>query len=631
MQKNFKFLTLIKIAIGRLEKIGRKAKNNESIGEPREGDLAKAEQESSAEKISTWRRIKYLPKFLSKKEKIILRSALGVIAICLILMGYVFLKANLAVLPKVGGTYTENIVGAPQFVNPLYGSINEADRDLTKLIFAGLVKFDAEQKIVPDLAKEWFVDETGKTYTLRLNDNIYWPDEKKFGSDDVIFTYEALKNPDYQSPLRSVFEGIEIRAIDELTVQFILPEAYPGFIDNLTVGILPSQLWSEILPQNAKLADWNLKPVGLGPFKFDSFVKDKQGFIKSYTLARNENYHLPAPHIEQFIFKFYQTFEQSASELDGKNADGLNFLPINLKESLGSRNDLNFYSLSLPQYTAIFFNTDNNSELGEKKLRQALALATDKNKIAETVLKNEARAINGPILPGMPGYETTADQTTSDAEAAKKLLAELGWQIKEIADTEVIDRAATSSEANGEQTSKFLFKNDRELAITMTVANQPQSVAVAEAIQKYWQAIGIKTKLNIIDPAQIQKDIIAPRKFEALLFGEILGNRPDLFAFWHSSRAGEKGLNLANFKNEAADKLLEKIKKETDETKLAESYVQFSEILNKELPAIFLYNPNYTYVVSNKVKGIDLTRIVTAADRFNEVNKWYIKTKKGLK
>ena len=116
-----------------------------------------------------------------------------------------------------------------------------------------------------------------------------------------------------------------------------------------------------------------------------------------------------------------------------------------------------------------------------------------------------------------------------------------------------------------------------------------------------------------------------------MLFGEILGVDPDPYAFWHSSQIDENGLNLANFKNSEADNLLEKARKEAEESKRAEYYSKFQDILIKEIPSIFLYNPKYNYVVSNKIKGIDLIRIVTPTDRLNGIASWYIKTRKGLK
>lgn len=644
MLKRIRPLNVAKNIVKRLEKIGgKKEEKNMPLAD------GKTPVNVDLEPLTSWKQIKYIPKFLSKKERIIIKSSVLLIVICLLLMGYLFLNSVLVEKPKAGGTYTEIIVGAAQYLNPLYSSISEADRDLTKLAFAGLVRYNDKQEIAPDLARDWFVDDKGTTYTFQLRNDVYWPDGKQFSAEDVVFTIEAIQNKEYESPIRENWLGIEVKAIDELTVQFTLPKPFTPFIDNATVGILPAHLWQEILPGNAKLAELNIKPVGLGPYRVDSFTKDKQGIIKSYSFKRNENYHLGAPYIEKIIFKFQPTFKTGVESLKNRNADGLNFLPLNLKKFLEPRKDLNYYSLSLPQYTAIFFNIDNNDILKPKKMRQALEAAIDKKKIVEETLGGEAQAIEGPILPGFPGYSENMPITSADADGAKKLLTELGWEKKKIEATEITGPAkatgapqkagtgeATSTkevgpEVDAEGFSRFLFKGDKELLINLTVPNQPQSVAVGKLIAKMWQAVGVKTNLIVIEPEKIQKDVIRPRGFEALLFGEILGADPDPYPFWHSSQAGDGGLNLSNFKNSEADKLLETMRKEKEYKERDEAYIKFAAILKREIPAIFLYNPNYTYVVSTKIKGINLGRIVSPSDRLNEVHKWYIKTRKGFK
>jgi len=588
--------------------------------------------------LISWRQIKYISKFLTRKEKIAIRIALGVIIFSLGAMGYLFVDDNMVEKPRVGGSYTEIVVGSPQYINPLYSSIGETDRDLVRLVFAGLVRFDENQNIAPDLAHEWFLDDKGTTYTFQLRDNVYWPDEKQFTSYDVVFTIEAIQNELFESPIRDNWLGIEAKAIDEFTVQFTLPEPFSPFIENATVGILPAHLWEEIQPENARLAELNIKPVGLGPYLFDELTKDKQGFVKSYKFVRNENYHLGAPYIEEVVIKFQPTFEMATDSLKNRNADGMSFLPINLKESLESRKDLSYISASLPQYTAIFFNSDNNSNLSSIKFRSALKMAIDKSKIIETVLAGKAVAIDGTVLPGFPGYNDSKPVDTVDIETAKRLLSELGWAKKKIEVSEPVDgEGATSTEVvagpevDESGMSRFLYKGDSELVVSLTVANQPQAIAVGELIAKMWQSMGIRVNLNPVESSLIQKEVITPRSFEALLFGEILGANPDPYAFWHSSQAGDSGLNLSNFKNTDADKILIEMRKEEDVDKLAELYIQFDGILAKEIPAIFLYNPNYTYVVDSKVKGIDLKRIVSPADRLNGIHSWYIKTRRGFK
>lgn len=584
----------------------------------------------NSRRLPSWKQLKYLPRFMSAKEKNVMRLAVTVLVICAFLLSYFVVSGQLVDKPARGGIYTEELIGTPQNINPLYAQSNEVDQDLARLIFAGLVRENSQGELVPDLAKEWFVDETQTKYTFKLRDDVEWSDGEKFTSQDVIFTIEALQNPLYQSPSRTSWIGIGAEALDDYTVQFSLPAAYGDLLQNLTVGILPAHLWQEILPENATLAELNLKPMGLGPYQFDSFVKDKQGYIKSYTLNSNENYHGSLPYLEQITLKFQPTFEAAVEALKNKNADGLSYLPQSLKGELESRKDLNYYSVPLPQYTAIFFNQTKNSALAEKKVRQALELSINKTKIVQEILANEATVINGPLLPGMPGYEESAEPF--DTEAAKKLLADAGWQKKEIKPEE---NQATSTEdaietdSNG--WSKFLFKNNQELTIQLTSTDQAQSLAIAELIQKYWQSIGVKVNLNAVEVSKIQKEVISERNFEALMFGEILDQDWNLYPFWHSSAATNEGLNIANFKNDKADKLLTEIQKINKDEERAPKLKELQKIIRDEAPAIWLYNPRYTYAIADRIKGINLTRIVSPTDRLNGMTDWYIKTKKGFK
>jgi len=605
-------------------------------------DLNTGDQVKSASLIY---QVRYLPKFLSSREKAVVIMSALVIFLCLVMIGYLFWRDNIIDKPALGGVYTEAIVGAPQKINPLYASANEADRDLASLIFSGLVKFGPDNGVVPDLAKDWFVDDTETKYTFRLRDDVQWPDGKAFSSEDVVFTFNAIQNSDYQSPLRQGWEGISVRAVDEYTVQFELPEPFTPFLSSLTVGIMPSHLWQDVRPENALLAQLNIEPVGLGPYKFESYSRDKQGYIKTYNLVRNENYHLGQVFIKQVSFKFYPNFELAVDALKNKNTDGINFLPGSLGEFLQSRKDLDYYTPSLPQYTAIFFNQDKNDLLKIKNFRKALLLAIDEEEIISTVLDGQGNIISGPILPGVIGYNSAAPKGEFNIDEAKNLLDSLGWKKIEVKIEQPTDEINMDENRNDKSTSteediididsdgfsNYLYKDGVELSLNLTLADQPQSIAVGEMIQNFWQSVGVRTNLQIIESKQIQKQAINSRDYEALLFGEILGADPDPYAFWHSSQVGAGGLNLANFKNKEVDDLLEKARQETDVDKRAEYYQMFETIIIQNIPAIFLYNPNYTYVVSNKVKGIELDWIVTPTDRLGSISGWYIRTKKGLK
>jgi len=555
------------------------------------------------------KQFKYIGQILQPDEKQRVKT-LSIIILVAIITLFINIYFTSTIVPKNGSTYTEGLVGNPKFINPLYSSLNQVDQDLAKLIYSGLVKIDNEQNLVPDLAQEWFVSEDQKTYTFTLKSDLVWHDNEPLTINDILFTFEAIQNSEFKSPLANNFESVIIEAVDEDTVQFKLEEPYAPFLENLTIGILPEHLWMEVVPANALLADYNLKPIGSGPFIFKSFTKDKLGNIKSYNLIKNKNYYDHPAYLNEINFKFYPDFQLATEALKNYNIDGLNYLPKELKQGLSSRKNINYYSLQLPQYTALFFNQSKNSVLKSLNFRKALAHSLNKQEIINSGLQTEGQVIDAPILPGFIGFNPNIAKYAYDLDKANQLLDNLGYPKSE-----------------GDQ---FRKNKDEELTITLTTVNKGENFLASQAIQEMWQNVGIKTEINLVESSVIKTEVIKTREFEILLFGEIVGIDPDPYPFWHSSQAGEAGLNLSNFINREADKVIQDARQISDPQERHDKYVHFQNILNQYLPAIFLYTPKYLYPVSDNIKGIDTQNISTPTDRFSNVTNWYVKTRRKV-
>ena len=554
------------------------------------------------------KQLRYLPSFLNKKEYLVIRICLLIALVAIIFLGWRIYKDNIILVPDQGGSYSEGLIGSPERVNPLYSSINDVDQDLTELIYSGLFKYNSDQELVGDLADSYEISEDQKIYTLHLRQGIKWQDGEDFNADDVIYTLQAIQDEEYKSPLAISFYGIELEKVDDYTVKITLPEAYTPFINNLTVGIIPEHLWFDITPANTALADLNLKPIGTGPFKFEKLTKDKNGFIRSYTLISNDSYYGQQPYIDELTFKFYPDFTQAIEALNKKNVDGLSYIPKEDREELKTSAGLNFRTLHLPQYTALFFNQSKNEALKELAVRQALAYAIDRQGIINQLLGGEGEVINTPILPGYIGHNPETVKYEYDPVMAKKTLDDAGWSLLE-----------------GEEKYK---KGENELSITLTTVNQSENVKVAEMISDYWQEIGLRANLKIVDKTQMQKEIIKPREYEILLYGEIVGQDPDPYPFWHSSQNRHPGLNLAIFSNKKVDQLLEEARQTNDDEQRRLKYLHFQNIVAEQIPAILLYNPTYTYPLSQQIKGFNLLRINIPSDRFTNIENWYIKTQR---
>jgi peptide/nickel transport system substrate-binding protein len=564
-------------------------------------------------KAPTLKQLKYLPKVLEPKERKLVKILSTVLGLCLIILLFKLYLISTIIVPTIGGEYTEGLIGSPRFINPILAQTNDVDLDLSKLIFSGLLKRDKNRQLQTDLAESYEVSENQLIYTFTLRQNITWHDDEPFKADDIIFTVASIQDPEFKSPLSRSFRGVVAEKIDDNTVRFTLKEPFAPFLGLLTFGILPEHLWYNIPPATADLAELNKRPVGTGAWEFDNFKKDKIGNIKSYTLVPNTDYYGNQAYLDKLIFKFYGDFASAVEAMKNKDVSSIAYLPKDFKTDLIKHKNVNYYNLDQPQYTAIFFNQKENDLLKADYIRQVLALGVNKERIIEDAFNREGRIIDGPTLPGI---ETSTDITKYqyDPEAAVKLLEDNGWQL-------------TSTTTDG-ITEQIRTKKDWILIVNLTTVDQPENIQTAEIIKDSWAQIGVKTNLIIVERSKILQEVINPRNYELLLFGENLGSDPDPFPFWHSSQNEHPGLNLAIFTDKKVDELLESARKTNAWEERKEKYQEFQKIIARELPAIFLYNPTYTYPQDKAVMGFNLYGIAVPADRFANLDEWYIKTKR---
>ncbi len=573
------------------------------------------------------KQFKYLSKIITPKEYRIMKILLVIVVANLAFLGWKGYSAHTVAVARAGGSYTEGLVGSAQYVNPVLLQNNDVDRDLVNLIYSGLLKYDAERKIVPDLADRYEMSADQKTYTFYLRKDVHWHDKPPLTADDVIFTFNKIQDSRVKSPFYLSYKDVRVEKRDSLTVQFILEKPFAPFLDLSTKHIIPAHLWKDVAPENYYLSQLNVKPVGTGMWKFKSFNKDKDGTLRSYTLVKNDDYYGAKPYLDKVIMKFYQDIDSAIQALKNGNVQGISFLPRDLRDRLVKNTGLHYYTFNLPQYTAVFFNQYQNADLKSKAVRQALAYAIESDRIVKEVLMGEGAVIHAPILPGFLGYDESAKQYTVDLAKAAGLLEAAGWK-KDDKGMYYKDERGTPVPKN----KPSVEPTKHYLKISLVTINVSENTKVAEIIRQGWTALGVTADVQLVDPTQIKNEVIDARNYQALLYGEIIGSDPDLYPFWHSSQARAPGLNLAVFSNDSADALLEAGRQIADVQGRAEKYKKFQDILSEELPAIFLYNPTYNYVVSSRISGVsDKKQIVYPSDRFVDIAQWYTKSKRVWK
>ena len=517
-------------------------------------------------------------------------------------------------VPELGGEYSEGVLGQPRFINPVLAQTNDADRDLVQFIYSSLFKYDGQGNLIPDLVEECSIGEDNVTYNITLKKDVLWHDNELLTVNDVIFTIKTIQDPEYKSPLRSIWQGIQIEKIDEFTIQFKLNNVYVNFLHNLTISIMPRHLWAGISASNFPLAQYNLKPIGSGPYKFKEFNKNEDGNIESMKFVYNENYYLTeGPFIKKLNIFFYRNQDSLIKAYQKRQIDGLSFLSP--QNELEVRNSINIHNINLPIYYSVFFNQTKSKPLADRNVRLALSYATNKEEIIEKVLNGKGEQVNSPLLSNWPNYTSEIDIYDFALEHAQNILEENGWK---------------DTDEDGIR-QKTINDEDTKLEINLVASDWPEFEQTAEILKEQWGKIGAQVNLEIIESIDIQQEYLRPRNYQALLFGEVLGADPDPFAFWHSTQKKDPGLNVAFYENKEVDKLLEDARQTIEQEKRTEKYAEFQKILIEDVPAVFLYSPTYLYPINKKIKGIEIEKLAQPSFRFSQIENWYINTKRVWK
>jgi ABC-type transport system substrate-binding protein len=364
----------------------------------------------------------------NKKEFIAFFALLGIMIASLLLLFFDFYFKHTNIVPDNGGTLIEGLIGQPRFINPIYAESNDVDRDITNLVFSGLMKYDAKGQLQMDLIKRYDIKEDGKIYEIELNDNIYFHDNIKLTAKDVAFTIKTIQNPDFKSPLLAKWLSVETEVISDTSLRFVLKNAYPGFLENLTVKILPAHIWENTSSQNFPLSAYNFKPIGSGMFKFNELIKTNDGKIKGIVLERNTRYYNQKPHLSQIRFIF---FENEENLIAAAKSGMVNAIAPSYPQTQTKITGLNKYSFTMPRYFAIFFNQEKNVNLQNKDFRMALSYATNVKEIKDKVLDNNGQVVNSPFLPNIFNLQDPDNEIRYNQSEAKKILGQLGFELKD--------------------------------------------------------------------------------------------------------------------------------------------------------------------------------------------------------
>lgn len=509
--------------------------------------------------------------------------------------------------PAPGGTYLESISGFPQSLNPLLSFYNDADSDVTSLVYSGLTQITMEGEIAPDLAIGWEIEPGGITYTFRLNPRALWHDGMPVSADDVLFTVGLLQDPDYPGPpdIGALWQGVRVERLGELAVRFVLPEPYAPFLDYTTFGLLPAHRLRGIRSADLATLDFNRDPVGTGPFRLAE-VKAQDGQITEVTLKRFPRFYGAQAFIENVVLRFYPTPRAAFEVYQDGLVEGVAGVPINLLPEVWKNEALNLYTAPVAEITMLYFNELISATVpfDATPVRQALLYAIDRQALVDEVLLGQAIVPKTPLLPGTWAYseEEVPAYPHNPAQAAA-LLRSVGWTRTFI--TETLRNA-----------------DGTPLRFSLMVADEPTDLALGRALATQWAAVGISVTVQAVPPLALGASLQS-RSYEAALIHIMAPGDPDPYPFWHETQA-LVGQNYTGFRHRRISELIEQARITVDRERRVALYREFQQLFMSEVPAIPLYVPVFNYAVDVRVQGVQMPPLVRTGDRFRNIAEWYV-------
>ncbi len=421
-----------------------------------------------------------------------------------------------------------------------------------------------------------------------LRKGVKFHDRKEFDSADVEFTYQAIMDKHNLSPRISDFEPVKkLEVLDKHTVKIVYKRLYSPAFSTWGMGMLPEHLLNEKALKieaesrgkasdtfNLRDSHFNRAPVGTGPFVFREWKSDQ--FI---ALDRNEEYWEGPPNYKNYTYRIVPDLLTQEMEFYGGAIDNYGVQPHQVARLKNDPEYQNFSGLSFG-YSYIGYNM-RRELFKDKRVRKALGMAIDTDKIIRYVMYEQAERITGPFIKQTDYYDKDIQPLPYDPEGAIRLLNDAGWK---------------------KNKDGWLEKDGKTFAFTL-ITNSGNDIrkSILAIAQDAWKQIGIDVKTDIVEWTVFLGNHVNTGNFDALILGWSMGIDPDLYQIWHSSQTNPNQLNFVGFKNLKADDLIVKIRQEYNYDKQVGYCRQLHRIIADEQPYTFLYVGKWTAVLDKKI------------------------------
>lgn len=522
--------------------------------------------------------------------------------------------------PAPGGTYVEGVVVDATLavtINPLLAPADSLSQDVASLLFSGLTRSvpgknasEPGQVIVPDLADRWTSTPDGAIWDFYLRQDARWQDGTPVTARDVVFTVNLLKSDDFPGgrDLTTLWKQVEVSRLGDYQVRFRLQQPWPAFLNYTTLGLLPAhKLDGKVKPADLTHTEFNQAPVGNGPYELAPGGLASDGI----TLIANPLYQGKKPYLDKIWFRYYPSASAALSALQANQIDGVSQVTADEVDRVSTLRDITEVSVPRARNTFVFLNLQRSALFGQKEVRQALAYAINRPELISKALSGMGQVSSSPILASSWAYKPDIKIYNYDRAKAEQMLEAAGWKVNRDGIRE---------------------RNGQPLIFQLLVDDTPDKRAVAAQIADDLRAVQVVVKVDVATSLPDLDKNIRDGSYDALLFTEVGAlNDPDPYTNWHSSYAepGDNHFNLANWRLDRADQLLEKARVTVNQADRAKLYAQWQDIWADELPSIPLYTSTYSYIISNRVGGVqpDSPKVLNiASDRFKDITSRHIFT-----
>jgi peptide/nickel transport system substrate-binding protein len=497
--------------------------------------------------------------------------------------------------PAYGDILVQGTIGDASNLIPLLAS-DSASHAVGGMVFNGLVKYDKNMNITGDLAESWEITNNGLVITFHLRKGVKWHDGKPFTTADVLYTYQVTVDPKTPTAYAGDFQKIKkAEALDDYTFRVTYDKPFAPALISWSSAILPKHL---LAGKDITKSPLSRHPIGTGPYKFKEWVAGQK-----IVLVSNENYFEGRPYLDGRITRIIPDTATMFLELRARNIGMMGLTPLQYTRQTDNnlfKENFNKYRYLAFAYTYVGYNL-KNPLFTDKRVRQAISYAINKDEIVSGVLLGLGKPATGPYKPGTWAHNDKVKIYNYDPAKARDLLKQAGF---------------------ADQNGDGVLEKDGKPFVFEILTNQGNETRqkCAEIIQRQLKEVGITATIRILEWSAFVTDFINKRRFDAVILGWTIPLDPDAYDVWHSSKTAREELNFVSYNNPEADDMLVKGRSTFNQDERKKYYDRFQEILAEDQPYTFLYVPDELIIISKSIRGIEPAPIGIG----HNIIKWYV-------